>query len=318
MTPGRSVERSADAKGSGVPALGIVVWVVFVAAGSALERVTLIDSILVFAPLVIVPLARPLTPAVRPLPSWVELGAATAVAIAFLLDAGVLAALLASTWLATALVALLATAAAQLRARAPDVASLVALVASVYLVVAASFVLATRARWSIAGISEPIIELTGVHFHYAGFATVVIAGAAVRASIKARPLAVAALAGVAVAAPFVAAGFTWTIEVFQVGGAVLLTVSLWTLAAVTIFAAAPRTPRAAYFLLVISSLSVPAPMVLAVFWAVSQYTYVPALSIPDMARVHGTLNAFGFVTCGLVGWRLAASSQPASQPAGAT
>ncbi len=164
----------------------MVVWVVFVAAGSALERITLIDSILVFAPLVIVPLTRPLTPVVRPLPSWVELGAAAAIAIAFLLDAGVLA------------------------------------------------------------------------------------------------------------------------------------VSLWTLAAVTIFAAAPRTPRAPYFLLVISSLSVLAPMVLAVFWAVSQYTYVAALSIPDMARVHGTLNAFGFVTCGLVGWRLAASSQPASQPAGAT
>ena len=86
-----------------------------------------------------------------------------------------------------------------------------------------------------------------------------------------------------------------------------------------VFVAAPRTPRAAYFLLFISSLSVLAPMVLAVFWAVSQYTtYVAALSIPDMARVHGTLNAFGFVTCGLVGWRLAASSQPASQPAGAT
>lgn len=103
---------------------------------------------------------------------------------------------------------------------------------------------------------------------------------------------------------------------FQVGGAVLLTVALWTLAAITISAAAPRTPRAAYFLLVISSLSVLAPMVLAVFWAVSQYTYVPALSIPDMAKVHGTFNAVGFVMCGLIGWRLAASSLPASLPAG--
>jgi hypothetical protein len=45
-------------------------------------------------------------------------------------------------------------------------------------------------------------------------------------------------------------------------------------------------------------------MVLAVFWATARYYDVAALSIPDMANIHGTMNAFGFVVCGLVGWRL--------------
>ena len=36
----------------------------------------------------------------------------------------------------------------------------------------------------------------------------------------------------------------------------------------------------------------------------AQYFDVAALSIPDMARIHGTINAIGFVGCGLAGWRL--------------
>ena len=288
--------------------LGIAFWIIFVLVGAALDQITLIDSLLVFAPLVVVPLARPLMPT-RPVPAQLELVAATAVAVAFLLNVGTVAALLASAWLATASIAFVATV-LRTNIRALSAASVGPVVASAYLVVAAFFVLATRAGWSVAGIHEPIIELTGVHFHYAGFATLVIAGAVIRASTKTKRAAILALAGVAIAAPFVAAGFTWTVEVFQVGGAGLLTFSLWALAAITITDAAPRHPRAPFIVLVISSLAVLAPMVLAVFWAIRQYTDVPALSIPDMARIHGTLNAFGFVLGGLIGWRLAATTSP--------
>jgi len=44
-------------------------------------------------------------------------------------------------------------------------------------------------------------------------------------------------------------------------------------------------------------------MVLAVMWAAAQHWALPALDIPAMARVHGSVNAIGFVGCGLVGYR---------------
>jgi hypothetical protein len=44
-------------------------------------------------------------------------------------------------------------------------------------------------------------------------------------------------------------------------------------------------------------------MVLAVTWAAAQHWNVPALDIPAMARIHGSMNAVGFVGCGLLGYR---------------
>ncbi len=66
----------------------------------------------------------------------------------------------------------------------------------------------------------------------------------------------------------------------------------------------PSARPSARTLLGVSSLAVLAPMVLAVFWATAQYYDVPALSIAQMARVHGSLNVFGFITCGLLGWHV--------------
>jgi len=43
------------------------------------------------------------------------------------------------------------------------------------------------------------------------------------------------------------------------------------------------------------------PMVLAVSWAAANHWLgVPALSVPEMARTHGVVNAVGFVIAGLV------------------
>lgn len=75
-------------------------------------------------------------------------------------------------------------------------------------------------------------------------------------------------------------------------------------AAITIRFVLPLAAPASRVFLVVSSLAVLAPMVLALFWATAQYFDVPALSIPDMANIHGAMNAFGFVVCGLIGWRL--------------
>jgi hypothetical protein len=78
----------------------------------------------------------------------------------------------------------------------------------------------------------------------------------------------------------------------------------WSVAGLTAAYVVPRSSGQARLLLVVSSLSVVVPMVLAGFWAAAQYVDVPALSIPALARIHGTMNAVGFVGCGLVGRRL--------------
>ncbi|MDZ7745230.1 MAG: YndJ family transporter [Halobacteriales archaeon] len=47
-------------------------------------------------------------------------------------------------------------------------------------------------------------------------------------------------------------------------------------------------------------------MVLALGYGVAAYTGTSPLGLPigQMVAVHGSLNAFGFAVCGLVGWRL--------------
>jgi hypothetical protein len=43
-------------------------------------------------------------------------------------------------------------------------------------------------------------------------------------------------------------------------------------------------------------------MVLASLYAYSIATHTLILTIPMMAKTHGILNAFGFVTCNLIVW----------------
>jgi hypothetical protein len=62
-------------------------------------------------------------------------------------------------------------------------------------------------------------------------------------------------------------------------------------------------------LLVISDLSIGTGMTLAIIYAWGLARGYPTLTIPEMIFWHGTLNAFGFGLCGLVGW-WSADSRP--------
>ena len=285
---------------------GALTWVIFVAL-SAFPRVrlSLIDLILLSGPLVIVPLARPLMEEMWFPREPVMFGAALFFAFAFLNPAtGFGGTALAVPWLGVAGTVLLRDAFRIFRHLPTTVIDLAGLVACAFLVVGAFFAVATRAGWVVAGIHEPIIELTGVHFHFAGFATLVLATSAARALPRRRRLTNLLLFFACAAPPAVAAGFTWTLAPFQIGGAIMITVATWSLAAITVAFVAPQATAISRRFLIVSSVAVLAPMVLALFWASSQYYDLPALSIPAMAEIHGTLNAFGFVTCGLIGWRL--------------
>lgn len=172
-----------------------------------------------------------------------------------------------------------------------------------YALVAASWFILSRMGATPFGIGEPIVALTAVHFTYAGVGALVLADAATTAArtTHARRLGLVGLALTAGAPPVVATGFVTGWGVAQVGGAVLLSLGVFATAALELRqAVGPGLRPGTRALLATSGLAVWAPMVLAVGWAAAQHLDLPALSIEDMVRVHGSLNALGFVGAGLL------------------
>lgn len=264
---------------------------------------TLTDAMMLLAVLVVVPAAVPLHPAGNRRMS-VAAGAAALPALpAHLAAQGTSTALLVAPWAAASAAGAFLTVRWWWRTgrRLRDA---VWPAAGVYLVVGAAWLLADRLALEPAGFSEPFVQLTAIHFHYAGFTAAVLAGCAWRRCPHSRTAAAAALLTVG-SPPVIAAGFA-AVGLLQIVGAVALTLGLWLLAWVTVRHIAPRAGLLARVLLVLSSLAVLAPMALAVQWAVGANFGTPALPIPAMVVAHGVANALGFSLLGVAGWRLAA------------
>lgn len=181
--------------------------------------------------------------------------------------------------------------------------------APAYAVVAAGALAQSRLEIAPFDLYEPIIELTAVHYMFAGSAALALARATLTGAVGGwRNVAVGAVVLTGLAPPIVAAGFVTGSPVPQIGGAVLMTLGVWLTAVGQLHAVAGglRLPlrgwaaKASTGLLAISGLAVWVPMVLAVAWAAGEYWQVPALSIRDMARTHGLANAFTFCFCGLL------------------
>jgi hypothetical protein len=177
-----------------------------------------------------------------------------------------------------------------------DVAARV--LAATYGVIAMLSLLLSRSGVVLFELREPIVELTAVHYTFAGAAALVLAAHARRVARGTR-LATAAVILTASAPPFVALGFVSGAALPQVGGAVLMTLGVWATASLQLREALSGSRGVVRVLLAISGLAIWVPMVLAVAWAAGQHWDIPALSIRDMARTHGLVNAFAFVLCGL-------------------
>jgi hypothetical protein len=160
--------------------------------------------------------------------------------------------------------------------------------------------LADRAGYEPAGFGPPFVQLTAVHFAYAGFVATVLAGCAWARRPDDRLAATAAIA-IGAAPPFVAIGFA-VLGALQVVGAVLLTVGTYALAWVMLRHVVPTVRPLAAWALGASAASVLVTMLLAVQWAVGANLGTPALSIPQMAATHGVANAVGFALLGVLGW----------------
>jgi YndJ-like protein len=183
------------------------------------------------------------------------------------------------------------------------------------LAVGGAWLVASRWGWRPMGIQEPIGLLTAVHFHFAGFATAMIAGATLRgaeARFAGRDRLLRWLRGVVVLVlvmPFlVAAGFVISPGLKMVA-AMVFSASVAALAGFVWLCAGRVEDGVARGFLRVAAGAVFVGMALSGTYAVADFVKSELLPIPRMASTHGVLNALGFCLLGLLGWIVDSSAE---------
>ena len=263
-----------------------------------------IEILFLLAPLAVVPLAMRLTAApedatpalslARRLQPW----AALAVVASFLVRRGPSAAVLAGVWLVLTL--LVAYHGWQRLGR--TVAEVATSAGCLMLPIGGGWLVLSRLGVGAFGFEEPLILLTAVHFHYAAYATLVLVGRAGRVLGESRAYRLVA-GGAMAGPPLLAAGITFS-PLLEIVAAGIIVLAVSGLGALTLVRIVPRIPAAARALLALSSVSAFAGMACALAYAIGEFTGIGIISLGQMARIHGPLNALGFVLAGLIGWTL--------------
>ncbi len=199
-------------------------------------------------------------------------------------------------------------ASAQVVAVPTRLARIAACVARIDLAVGGAWLVASRLGWRPMGIQEPIGLLTAVHFHFAGFATAMIAGATLwfaEARFAGRDLLLRWMRGVVVLVlgmPFlVAAGFVISPGLKMVA-AMVFSASVAGLAGFVWMCAGRVEDGTGRRFLRLAAAAVFVGMALSGTYAVADFVKSELLPIPRMASTHGVLNALGFCLLGLLGW----------------
>jgi uncharacterized protein (UPF0548 family) len=170
--------------------------------------------------------------------------------------------------------------------------------AMMLLAVGGLWLVISRAGLTPLGFDPAIVELTAVHFHYAGFALPIAAGAAgTRAATGAIiPLAAAG------AVPLTAVGITVGGPVETAAATVMALVGL--AVAVLLVRVGIEVLGAPRLLLVAAGVALSLGMALALVWAWSVLLGFSTLGLSTMARTHGSLNGLGLGVAGLAGLAL--------------
>ncbi|HET9519621.1 MAG TPA: YndJ family transporter [Candidatus Limnocylindrales bacterium] len=231
-----------------------------------------------------------------------RLVAATLLAISFVGAAGPVAGMLAVPWAAIAVITGLGRLApAARRGLTRDGASIGLDSAAAFLVVGAVAAMLSRLGIRPFDFGEPIVLLTAVHFHVAGFVLTTVAVRAGERSWAAGRVAVPLLLG---GIPATAFGFLGADEIGLAGA--------WLVAAGGILVGAAHLELAIHsdsgdrWLAAVAGLSLAVTMPLAIAWAMASYAGVPFLPIGAMAATHGALNVAGFAIPASWFWRWAA------------
>jgi hypothetical protein len=289
-------------------ALGAVVWFgLWLSSFLPGTPYGIIEILFFLAPWVVVPLGASLLVQPRPsrellVASWMILPAAALVTVSFFVERSLLAACLASSWVLVCLIFFWNACGRLWISRGRAFVEFCFATGEGYLLVAALWLVASRAGLHPFGFLEPIVLLTAVHFHFAGFASALLAGLTydqLRCSAWVRGVGAAAV-GVVCGPGILGLAFLAGPR-FKLAAALLIAVSQFGLAAgmlrVGLHARLGRR-----LLFGVAGGSVLLGMLLAATWAIGEYPLQPFVDIRQMAEFHGVLNALGFTVCGLLGW----------------
>lgn len=298
---------------------GGVVWVALVAA-SRLQwaRLNQIELLFLLGPLVIVPLGLELCIRFAPeerieLPlraaQRFQVAAAVCATASFWIRQGAGAAILVLPWFGFGCFMGILGMMGLIRGEFKKLRTACMIVSFLYLPIGCAWLLASRLGLTPMSFQEPIVLLTAVHFHFAGFAAPLLAMAAGTAIAK-RPVVLQRTfkiiaAGVLAGPGLLAAGFVIGPHL-KLAMALLVACSEVGLALFFLAGVGAVRPRLAQVLVTFSAASVLFAMLLAGLWAIGEFPLQPFVHLDEMARFHGTANAFGFIFCGFVGWALAA------------
>jgi hypothetical protein len=284
------------------------------AAGSwsGWPQLGVIELLFLLAPWIVVPLATSLIPpldksesqaAQRPALKWLILAAAALATISFFLPTGMLAASCAGAWLLVCALFALRGLRRLWRSRTHSFSQFCFAAGEAYLIVGGTWLVASRLGLQPVGFQEPIVLLTAVHFHFAGFLSAVLAGLTyerLRETGWRKPLGTA-LAGAVVGPGLLGLAFLVGPKV-KLGAVILIVAGQFGLATGMVRVALGTENRVGRAMLLFSSACVVGGMALAATWALGEYPLQPFVDLGRMERVHGALNAIGFGICGLIGW----------------
>src|SRR5580692_10508172 len=268
--------------------LGALVWIALALASlSSRVHLGIIEVLFLLGPWIVVPLGGDLIRDGGPsqssgLRDWALFAAASLTTFSFFLDNRIAAAWFASAWLLVCA----AFAGDGLRrfvlAGTKSFTQLCFAVGEGYLLVAG-------------------VWLTAVHFHFAGFASALLAGLLDQALAGHKGRRILRLALLAVVAGPGVLGFAFLLgPMVKLFAALLIALGQLGLASGMVRAGLERKNRAGRGLLFVAAGSVAAGMILAGVWAAGEYPLQAFVNIRQMAEFHGVLNAIGFVVCGLV------------------
>lgn len=299
MSPTRGLEQWKWRVG---PTAGAILWVVW----AVVVRPEWTTVLLLLSPFVLLPMGLrlaagpevgPDAPALRFL-SRATVPLASTAAASFLTAPGWLAALVSVPWLIfTSLIALAGLGRLLSRDKLlhPGVGVDAGLM---FVVVGGVWLTISRAGLNPVGFSDAIVQLTAVHFHYAGFALPIVAGVVATHLHRSAMVPLAVIIGV----PLTAAGITaggW-LEWFAATAMALAAIAT----AAMLIRCGIEARGLARSLTVTAGVALTAGMTLAIGWAWTIRFGWDFLGLESMAATHGSLNALGFGLLGLLGLNL--------------
>ena len=293
-------------KSENIPILiGFLAWLLFglISSPSSAFSLTYVQLLILAAPLWLIPLTWQLLD----VPAWanyLSVPSAVLLAIAYCFTPNWIAALFTLPWLCLTTILAFQKLIDWRIAKSLDISHLIQLAAYLYLPIGGAWAFADRLGFQPLKFDPTIVLLTVAHFHYAGFLLPTIAAFALKSmeSNWRNIIGWSVILGI----PLVAIGITTThlqlpvwIEVFAVTVMILGGFTTGLLHCLLGWKNRHQLYGKCWF---IAGLALIVGMMLALGYGWRHVYLIPALSIPWMYAVHGTLNAIGFALPAVFGW----------------